>query len=420
MGTLDGIIDTISVVHPLIPLIGLLKNHGKLVMVGAPEKPLELPVFPLLMGRKLIARSGIGGIKETQEMINFAAKDNITADIELCTKLALTSWSPASNVEAQDRVLELGRDRSYVVDCAQVMESSKEDFERSYFFPVHRWVQILKPGQSVTATQLKEMNTIEDENAPKARKPYTISKQQERWTEEKHKKFLKAWRRLEEHVGTKTTVQIRSHAQKFFSKVYCPSYSTCFYHRYFKWSETMMSHSVNNNIHLFQVPRRRVLVVDREPNPEAGTRETRDEAVENIEGENSDMHTEGENTTMRTELEIPIRRSQGQDENTVTMNICSRAEEVGRDGTLVVREHRSLEPDQVEVVENIVVTALPLVPFVEVVDQVTLSAEPALMSEFEDVHFGFESLLEEIREGELSDDDLFVEETPYFSDRTEG
>ncbi|XP_031388820.1 probable mannitol dehydrogenase [Punica granatum] len=83
MGTLDGIIDTVSAVHPLLPLIGLLKSHGKLVMVGAPEKPLELPVFPLLMGRKVVAGSGIGGLKETQEMINFASKHNITADIEV-------------------------------------------------------------------------------------------------------------------------------------------------------------------------------------------------------------------------------------------------------------------------------------------------------------------------------------------------
>jgi len=50
MGTLDGIIDTVSADHPLLPLIGLLKSDGKLVMVGAPEKPLELPVFPLLAG----------------------------------------------------------------------------------------------------------------------------------------------------------------------------------------------------------------------------------------------------------------------------------------------------------------------------------------------------------------------------------
>ena len=51
MGAFDGIIDTVSAVHPLLPLIGLLKSHGKIVMVGAPEKPLELPVFPLLAGK---------------------------------------------------------------------------------------------------------------------------------------------------------------------------------------------------------------------------------------------------------------------------------------------------------------------------------------------------------------------------------
>ncbi|CAI0419743.1 unnamed protein product, partial [Linum tenue] len=83
MGTLDGIIDTVSAVHPIMPLIGLLKTHGKLVLVGAPEKPLELPVFPLLMGRKIVGGSCIGGMKETQEMLDFAAKHNITADIEV-------------------------------------------------------------------------------------------------------------------------------------------------------------------------------------------------------------------------------------------------------------------------------------------------------------------------------------------------
>ncbi|KAJ6811596.1 protein REVEILLE 2-like [Iris pallida] len=65
-----------------------------------------------------------------------------------------------------------------------------------------------------------------DEHILKVRKPYTITKQRERWSEEEHKKFLealqlygRAWRRIEEHIGTKTAVQIRSHAQKFFSKV---------------------------------------------------------------------------------------------------------------------------------------------------------------------------------------------------------
>ncbi|XP_058187434.1 8-hydroxygeraniol dehydrogenase-like isoform X1 [Rhododendron vialii] len=83
MGTLDGIIDTVSAVHALVPLLFLLKSHGKIIMVGAPNKPLELPAFPLLIGRKAIAGSCIGGMKETQEMIDFAGKHNITPLIEV-------------------------------------------------------------------------------------------------------------------------------------------------------------------------------------------------------------------------------------------------------------------------------------------------------------------------------------------------
>nr|CAD1844664.1 unnamed protein product [Ananas comosus var. bracteatus] len=74
--------------------------------------------------------------------------------------------------------------------------------------------------------QLTDLGLCVDESIPKVRKPYTITKQRERWTEEEHKKFIealqlhgRAWRRIEEHVGTKTAVQIRSHAQKFFAKV---------------------------------------------------------------------------------------------------------------------------------------------------------------------------------------------------------
>ncbi|CAO2830656.1 unnamed protein product [Amaranthus hypochondriacus] len=82
-GTMDGIIDTVSAPHSLLPLITLLKTEGKLIMVGVPDKPLELPAFPLLLGRKMVGGSAIGSIKETQEMIDFAAKHEIKADIEV-------------------------------------------------------------------------------------------------------------------------------------------------------------------------------------------------------------------------------------------------------------------------------------------------------------------------------------------------
>ncbi|KAK8940749.1 putative mannitol dehydrogenase [Platanthera zijinensis] len=82
-GTMDGIINTVSAKHALLPLILLLKSEGKMIMVGAPEHPLELPALPLLLEGKILAGSCIGGMKETQEMIDFAGEHNIVADIEL-------------------------------------------------------------------------------------------------------------------------------------------------------------------------------------------------------------------------------------------------------------------------------------------------------------------------------------------------
>ncbi|KAK6134966.1 hypothetical protein DH2020_031303 [Rehmannia glutinosa] len=82
-GTMDGILDTVSAHHAVQPLLNLLKPNGKLIILGVIPKPLELPVFPLLSGRKTVAGSGIGGMKETQEMLDFAAKHNITADVEV-------------------------------------------------------------------------------------------------------------------------------------------------------------------------------------------------------------------------------------------------------------------------------------------------------------------------------------------------
>ncbi|KAF7834189.1 putative mannitol dehydrogenase [Senna tora] len=83
MNSMDFIIDTISAVHSLVPLLGLLKMNGKLITVGLPNKPLELPIFSLVAARKLVGGSDIGGMKETQEMLDFCGKHNITAEIEL-------------------------------------------------------------------------------------------------------------------------------------------------------------------------------------------------------------------------------------------------------------------------------------------------------------------------------------------------
>jgi alcohol dehydrogenase (NADP+) len=62
--------------------VALLRRDGAMVLVGAPNKPLEVAPFPLLTGRRTLAGSLIGGIAETQEMLNFCAARGITSDVE--------------------------------------------------------------------------------------------------------------------------------------------------------------------------------------------------------------------------------------------------------------------------------------------------------------------------------------------------
>ncbi len=79
----DFILDAVSADHDLNAYLQLLKLDGTMTLVGAPEKPAQLNAFNLLMKRRRLAGSAIGGIRETQEMLDFCADHGITADIEL-------------------------------------------------------------------------------------------------------------------------------------------------------------------------------------------------------------------------------------------------------------------------------------------------------------------------------------------------
>jgi alcohol dehydrogenase (NADP+) len=79
----DLIIDTVATTHDLAPYFNLMKRDATMVQVGAPEHPMPIAVFPLLMKRRNFAGSAIGGIAETQEMLDFCAQKNIAADVEV-------------------------------------------------------------------------------------------------------------------------------------------------------------------------------------------------------------------------------------------------------------------------------------------------------------------------------------------------
>ena len=82
-GSFDFILDAVSADHDINAYLGLLGRDGNLTLVGAPAKPLGVAAFSLIMGRRSLSGSLIGGIAETQEMLDFCGAHNITADVEV-------------------------------------------------------------------------------------------------------------------------------------------------------------------------------------------------------------------------------------------------------------------------------------------------------------------------------------------------
>ena len=81
--TFNFIIDTVSAEHDVASYLSLLTTNGVHICVGAPPVPYQIPAFALISGRKSVSGSGIGGIPETQEMLDYCAEHNIVSDIEI-------------------------------------------------------------------------------------------------------------------------------------------------------------------------------------------------------------------------------------------------------------------------------------------------------------------------------------------------
>jgi uncharacterized zinc-type alcohol dehydrogenase-like protein len=82
-GSFDFILDAVAADHDINAYINLLRRDGNITLVGAPEKPLAVAAFGLIFGRRSLSGSPIGGIAETQEMLDFCGKHDITADVEV-------------------------------------------------------------------------------------------------------------------------------------------------------------------------------------------------------------------------------------------------------------------------------------------------------------------------------------------------
>lgn len=111
-GSFDFILDTVSADHDINVYLNLLARDGNVTLVGAPPKPLEISAFSLIMGRHNLSGSNIGGIIETQEMLDFCGEHNITADVEVI---------PIQKVnEAYERLLKSDVKYRFSIDMASL------------------------------------------------------------------------------------------------------------------------------------------------------------------------------------------------------------------------------------------------------------------------------------------------------------
>ncbi len=104
----DFILDTVSAPHDMNVYLGLLKRNGVLCQVGIPEEPASIPAFSLLANRRSLTGSGIGGMKETQEMLDYCAEHNIVSDIEIISIDKIN--------EAYERVVKSDVKYRFVID----------------------------------------------------------------------------------------------------------------------------------------------------------------------------------------------------------------------------------------------------------------------------------------------------------------
>lgn len=112
VGSFDFILDAVAAEHDINAYINMLARDGNLTMVGAPEKPLPISVFGLLFKRRSFSGSLIGGIAETQEMLDFCGKHNITADVEVI---------PIQKInEAYERLLKSDVKYRFSIDMASL------------------------------------------------------------------------------------------------------------------------------------------------------------------------------------------------------------------------------------------------------------------------------------------------------------